>query len=218
MLCFTQITFKQLEFCGFLTWSCLAGDLVSFQADNALYYCMQCSTFSGSAQQAQPTIATVAHNSMPVQPQVTLPTPQVKAVIQPHQQATRVPVVSAPVMQQNRVPILPQIVVQAKVETPPVPQQMTVKQPDSHAIQSQEPQQPPQTTQVQAPPKAVITPPPSTTPSAVPVPSQNSSPPGVGPTYTHSETGTVPPVFHYMPAPPTDIVQDNSPESFTKLW
>nr|CAB3222864.1 AT-rich interactive domain-containing protein 2-like [Phallusia mammillata] len=47
---------------------------------------------------------------------------------------------------------------------------------------------------------------------------QANRPVGAGPTYTHSETTTVPPVFHYMPAPPSDIVLDKSPESFAQLW
>jgi len=36
--------------------------------------------------------------------------------------------------------------------------------------------------------------------------------------YTHSELRTAPPVFHYMPAPPSNIKIDQSLESFTKLW
>lgn len=46
----------------------------------------------------------------------------------------------------------------------------------------------------------------------------SSTPEGVGAIYTHTETSATPPVFHYMPAPPTEIVLDSTAESFTKLW
>nr|XP_039255039.1 AT-rich interactive domain-containing protein 2-like [Styela clava] len=103
-------------------------------------------------------------------------------------------------------PVIPQSKPQPKVDpTPPsIPPTLI-----SNPVQSP----PVQQTLVQQPPPVIKTPPPA--PQVV-VP--KSSPPGVGPTYTHSEAGTVPPVFHYMPAPPTEITQDNSPESFTKLW
>ncbi|XP_076811088.1 uncharacterized protein LOC143453970 [Clavelina lepadiformis] len=38
------------------------------------------------------------------------------------------------------------------------------------------------------------------------------------PVYTHTESHSTPPVYHYMPAPPADIILDKSPESFAKLW
>lgn len=47
---------------------------------------------------------------------------------------------------------------------------------------------------------------------------ESNRPIGAGPTYTHTETSSVPPIYHYMPAPPSDIVLDKSPESFAQLW
>lgn len=38
------------------------------------------------------------------------------------------------------------------------------------------------------------------------------------PIYTHTESQLVPPVFHYIPAPPANITLDKSPESFAQLW
>lgn len=65
------------------------------------------------------------------------------------------------------------------------------------------------------PPQIASPPLQAATPVTSPV---TKTPPGAGATYTHPETGTVPPVFHYIPAPPSDIANDKSPEAFTKLW
>ncbi|XP_078481091.1 uncharacterized protein LOC100177114 [Ciona intestinalis] len=59
------------------------------------------------------------------------------------------------------------------------------------------------------------TPHPTKPPTATPRPSK---PIDAGPMYTHTDKHAVPPVYHYMPAPPPDIVLDKSPESFAQLW
>ena len=50
---------------------------------------------------------------------------------------------------------------------------------------------------------------------AKPLASSKSS---VVPVYTHSEVRSEPPVFHYIPAPPSNIALNKTPESFAQLW
>ena len=45
-----------------------------------------------------------------------------------------------------------------------------------------------------------------------------SSKPSASSVYTHTESQLEPPVYHYMPAPPSNIVLNKSPESFAQLW
>lgn len=157
-------------------------------------------------QQSQPTIAPVVPNHRAPTNQVMNAMPSNSVVSSRPQPAVAVlPVTKPPPTIINH-----QVVVIPKTEACPTPQAVA-KSTCQPVTQHSQPA-------VTVTTKVTSPPPPASTPPSAPTTTRNSSPAGVGPTYTHPETGTTPPIFHYMPAPPNNIVQDNTPESFTKLW